>query len=53
MVRRFHTVPLIAFLAGLIPCIAIINPPLEAQSPADIVLHNGKILTADASFSTA
>src|SRR5262245_42742883 len=26
---------------------------LAAQGPADIVLHNGKILTVDANFSTA
>ena len=32
---------------------ALYAPLMMAQQPADIVFHNGKILTVDANFSTA
>ena len=28
-------------------------PPLAAQQPTDVILHNGKVLTVDSKFSTA
>src|SRR3990170_3340658 len=41
------------------PCItalcwmALFSPYLAAQRPADVILHNGKILTVDKNFSIA
>jgi len=33
--------------------IALFSPCLYAQQPADVILHNGKILTVDQNFSIA
>ena len=48
MIRSFT-----AWLTGAVCWIAFSAAWLAAQQPANIILHNGKILTADGNFSTA
>src|SRR5690349_20398417 len=51
MIQRARTAVSTLLLATV--CVMLMAAAAVAQQPADMVLHNGKILTVDDSFSTA
>ncbi len=55
MNHRFSLASFVTFAVGLLCALALSASLLQAQqaSPADLVLHNGKILTVDANYSVA
>ena len=50
---RFTRFRLLACIVAGICLTALSNPLLEGQGRVDYILHNGKIMTVDSSFSTA
>lgn len=53
MFRRKLTATFAALCITGLCWMALFSPYLAAQQPADVILHNGKILTVDNNFSTA
>src|SRR3990167_10411425 len=53
MSRPFTSTKIQTFLTILAGVAALGGSPLLAQQPADLILHNGKVLTVDSNFSTA